>query len=104
MEAWCIRINIRTNTRTMSMGSTRMRMMISLISKGVNGSETLPSPPARCPRYENQRTYKAHFSSVAPLVKPAPTAASKTVSPLFSLPSMRAVSIASGMVPAVVLP
>src|SRR6185312_10273249 len=43
-------------------------------------------------------------SSVAPTVKPAPTAASSTRSPFFNLPCSMAVSMASGMVPADVLP
>jgi hypothetical protein len=42
--------------------------------------------------------------SVAPTVKPAPTAASKTRSPFFILPSSIAVSMARGMVPAEVFP
>ena len=48
--------------------------------------------------------YRAHRNSVAPTVKPAPTDANKTRLPCLSLPSCRAVSMASGMVPAVVLP
>ena len=43
-------------------------------------------------------------SSTVPTEKPAPTAAKSTRSPFFSLPSSMAVSMASGMVPADVLP
>ena len=47
---------------------------------------------------------KPQRKSAAPAVKPAPTEANNTRSPFFSLPSWRAVSMARGMVPAVVLP
>src|SRR5690348_954136 len=52
----------------------------------------------------NCQLQHAHRSSVAPTVKPAPTAVIRTRSPFLSRPCWRADSMASGMVPAVVLP